>query len=732
MPTPPSDRSSRLAAYSYLKALVAGRRVLEVGCGDGWGTEHLLTLGARGIVAVDTDSRRVDEARRRVRRPEITFATLSSSTTLEGLGPVDVVIVADASILLRARGPLDLNAARALLSPAGFLVCLTKNGDRPGERDGVPFYDLHDALAPHFPRVRMFGQTPFAAYGLAEFDADVQGLRVDADLVAEEAEEPIGYIAVAGPDAPVEFGYALVQIPGGAAAPVPAAQPSADVTSADSAELRRRLVDAEGRAEGAVRAARAQTEEIEELRARLRRAAEDRAALDEEMTRLRRALAEADESVLNLTRRTTEEISMLAQQLTSGLRTRDGGETSSAAATELRRREAELAARESALSDRDERIAALEAERQDLTWRLESLEEDLRRARAHVSELERAPRAAAVDGEVRAAQRARDQALEEYRRAAAAHVDEVTRLRDALGEQSTLVAELEDAQRAADERLQALSQELDQARRHAAEVEESDRQRRSRLAELEGMLIRLRAQANAQATAQPTSGADPEELRRATARVRELERETEELRRRTHELEREAVELRERAERLDHARTEAESHAHEAAERLRTVEALREEVARGRAELDRERAALAERFVEMARADRGGGTIAEGDRGRLAAAEAEVARLRTALERSEEQLWEAKRQLLLDRERIGALEHELEEARVRSKLAPEPSPSEATYQALVSRVLEELGVLESGLRTEAQQLAALERTLGEWRVHADRGASVEMPPSEKS
>jgi hypothetical protein len=173
----------------------------------------------------------------------------------------------------------------------------------------------------------MFGVTPFAAYGVAEFSEATSGLRIDGGLVEESAEQPTHYLAVAGPDDGVELGYALVQIPvelqgqtpegrdvRPAAGGVPAAADGSDV-----ADPRRRLAEAEGKAEGVLRVSRAQTEEIEELRARLRRAGESRAELDQEVDRLRKALAEADESVLDLTRRTREEMAALASRITAAI-----------------------------------------------------------------------------------------------------------------------------------------------------------------------------------------------------------------------------------------------------------------------------------------------------------------------------------------------------------------------------------------------------------------------------
>src|SRR5207247_2347588 len=80
---------------------------------------------------------------------------------------------------------------------------------------------------------------------------------------------------------------------------------------------------------------------------------------------------------------------------------------------------------------------------------------------------------------------------EEFRKASAAHVDEAGRLRAAVSEQSALVSELEESLAAAEAKVTSAEAELDRLRRAAGEAEEADRSRRSRLAELEGKLLRL-------------------------------------------------------------------------------------------------------------------------------------------------------------------------------------------------------------------------------------------------
>jgi chromosome segregation ATPase len=319
------------------------------------------------------------------------------------------------------------------------------------------------------------------------------------------------------------------------AAPAPA--PASKAPDSALTELRQKLSESEGKAEGLLRVSRAQSEEIEELRARLRRTAEARADLDEEVRRLRKALIEADESVVNLTRKTTEEMTALAQRLTSGLR---GGEAapSPALTEELRRREDALAARESALSERDDRIAALEIAKQEAAWRADAAEDELGRIRAELASLrgerERAQGQTRQQDELASALKAHEATIEEFQRAAAVHLDEVSRLRDAANEQASLVTELEEALHESDSRLSVATVEVTRLQKALGEAENADRIRRSRLAELEGLMLR----------AERTSAKDGErrqqeqgEIEFLRLRLAEREVELEQLRMRLREAE---------------------------------------------------------------------------------------------------------------------------------------------------------------------------------------------------
>src|SRR6185295_9361871 len=66
------DMARHLAAYHLVAPMVAGLRVLEAGCGEGYGAA-LLAASAREVVGVDYDAPALALARRRHRAPNLDF-----------------------------------------------------------------------------------------------------------------------------------------------------------------------------------------------------------------------------------------------------------------------------------------------------------------------------------------------------------------------------------------------------------------------------------------------------------------------------------------------------------------------------------------------------------------------------------------------------------------------------------------------------------------------------------
>jgi chromosome segregation ATPase len=280
---------------------------------------------------------------------------------------------------------------------------------------------------------------------------------------------------------------------------------------------------------------------------------------------------------------------------------------------------------------------------------------------------------------------AREQALVDFRRAASAHLAETAKLRAALGEQASLVGELEESLALAESSAQAVGAESARQRAALAETETADRARRSRLAELEGTLLRLSRQIPAAAPA-PARDVDRDPDGRAP-----------DVSSRLGALETQLVQ----ATRL---RDEAERRWGDAASRILDLEnTVAQKVALAR-DSERDRDELAVRLGDI---------TARADAGRLGAAMEEVARLREALQRSEEQLWDAKSQLLLARERIGSLERELAAARSALPAALPAPGGESPLEPILVNAFEEMAALEVALRSEVAELVAIGIVLSE-------------------
>jgi SAM-dependent methyltransferase len=64
---------AHLAAYDFAARFAADRRVLDLGCGTGYGSAHLLAAGAAAVVGLDPDAASIAYATRRFGGPRLRF-----------------------------------------------------------------------------------------------------------------------------------------------------------------------------------------------------------------------------------------------------------------------------------------------------------------------------------------------------------------------------------------------------------------------------------------------------------------------------------------------------------------------------------------------------------------------------------------------------------------------------------------------------------------------------------
>jgi SAM-dependent methyltransferase len=159
------------ARYQFALALVQGKRVLDLGSGEGYGAA-LLAERAREVIGVDYAPAAVDHASSAYRRANLTFVRGDAGKLDPALGPFDVITCFEVIEHLAGQESV-LKAISAALAPTGLLVLSTPNKsvEAPFERfvsQGDNQYhigllapgDLRGYLRNEFRHVTLYGQSP--------------------------------------------------------------------------------------------------------------------------------------------------------------------------------------------------------------------------------------------------------------------------------------------------------------------------------------------------------------------------------------------------------------------------------------------------------------------------------------------------------------------------------------------------------------------------------------------
>ncbi|MGQ9535961.1 MAG: class I SAM-dependent methyltransferase [Actinomycetota bacterium] len=154
-----------LVAYRFLLPYAAGRRVLDLGCGEGYGTDLLATV-AREAVGVDLAPEAVYHARRTYHRPNLRF--LYRDIYDLGLEDGSFDLVCSLQVVEHLHHPdRFMEEARRVLAPGGLCVITTPNRsilspgqDRPINPFHIREYDHREFAAlmrRYYPRSEVKG-----------------------------------------------------------------------------------------------------------------------------------------------------------------------------------------------------------------------------------------------------------------------------------------------------------------------------------------------------------------------------------------------------------------------------------------------------------------------------------------------------------------------------------------------------------------------------------------------
>lgn len=88
--TPSKFFAQHLKPYEFLKDYVKGMRVLEVGCGDGYGCAYLATV-AREVIGIDSEEDTIFKAQNKYKLPNLSFRSVDATKLQFGDNSFDIV-----------------------------------------------------------------------------------------------------------------------------------------------------------------------------------------------------------------------------------------------------------------------------------------------------------------------------------------------------------------------------------------------------------------------------------------------------------------------------------------------------------------------------------------------------------------------------------------------------------------------------------------------------------------
>lgn len=169
------DLGSHLKRYRFAAQFIRGKRVLDAGCGVGYGSRLLAQEGALAVVAVDISADALAIARSQFAHPSVSYLQDDCEVLANVAGCFDVIISFENIEHLRNPSLFATRSAE-LLNADGLLICSTPNNPKGAQTEN-PFHEHEFSqqqfvalFRPYFSSIEIVGQEFSAAYrGMQHF-----------------------------------------------------------------------------------------------------------------------------------------------------------------------------------------------------------------------------------------------------------------------------------------------------------------------------------------------------------------------------------------------------------------------------------------------------------------------------------------------------------------------------------------------------------------------------------
>ena len=161
---------AHLSLYHFFSSRCLDARVLDVGCGAGYGALYLQQTGAKEVVGIDIDKRNIRYALNAAKScPAVRFVHGDAQRLPSGLGQFDVVVSSNAFEHLHDVESALAEAGRSLRAGGGFILAvppivddltLKANQAISYHRTNLTIAKWYELLSSRFARVRTFSHLP--------------------------------------------------------------------------------------------------------------------------------------------------------------------------------------------------------------------------------------------------------------------------------------------------------------------------------------------------------------------------------------------------------------------------------------------------------------------------------------------------------------------------------------------------------------------------------------------